>query len=219
MTPVADLLEETKSQVSGTEEENAPEPRQTKPTAKNRPDRTPPSSPAAAPPHLLESIRAMVGRDTQDVNILTGPEKAAILIASLGVDISSEVLQLLSDEEIEDVVLALSKLRAVGTDVRDSVFQEAYELSFAGDSLQFGSMYFVRQLLARLESRTEGQAVADSISTALDQWRRGIRGQLEEEEELDEQAEEQTHEGEEDEEVVENTEDTEVTSLEKSRTE
>jgi len=83
------------------------------------------------------------------------------------------------------VVLALSKLQSVGAELRDSVFQEAFELSHAGESLSQGSMGFIRQLIGRLRSRSDGQPVADRMTIALDQWRRGVRGEEEPDEVVD----------------------------------
>ncbi|RLT46146.1 MAG: hypothetical protein DWI63_00295 [Chloroflexi bacterium] len=131
------------------------------------------------PPNLLESLKTMLAGGRSGPVALTGPEKAAILIAGLGVDVSADILTSLSDAEVEEVVLALSKLQSVGAELRDSVFQEAFELSHAGGSLAQGSMGFIRQLIGRLRSRSEGQPVADRMVSALDQWRRGIRGEQE----------------------------------------
>jgi flagellar motor switch protein FliG len=136
-------------------------------------------------PNLLDSLKAMLAGGRSGPVALTGPEKAAILIAGLGVDVSAEVLTSLSDAEIEDVVLALSKLQSVGAELRDSVFQEAFELSHAGESLSQGSMGFIRQLIGRLRSRSDGQPVADRMTIALDQWRRGVRGEEEPDEVVD----------------------------------
>jgi flagellar motor switch protein FliG len=136
-------------------------------------------------PNLLESLKTMLAGGRSGPVALTGPEKAAILIAGLGVDVSADVLTSLSDAEVEEVVLALSKLQSVGAELRDSVFQEAFELSHAGESLAQGSMGFIRQLIGRLRSRSEGQPVADRMVSALDQWRRGIRGEPEPEDVVD----------------------------------
>lgn len=136
-------------------------------------------------PNLLESLKTMLSGGRAGPVALTGPEKAAILIAGLGVDVSADVLTSLSDAEVEEVVLALSKLQSVGAELRDSVFQEAFELSHAGGSLAQGSMGFIRQLIGRLRSRSEGQPVADRMVSALDQWRRGIRGEQEPDEVVD----------------------------------
>ena len=136
-------------------------------------------------PNLLESLKTMLAGGRSGPVALTGPEKAAILIAGLGVDVSADVLTSLSDAEVEEVVLALSKLQSVGAELRDSVFQEAFELSHAGGSLAQGSMGFIRQLIGRLRSRSEGQPVADRMVSALDQWRRGIRGEPEPEDVVD----------------------------------
>ena len=62
----------------------------------------------------------------------SGIEKTTALLLSLGVDLSSKVLQYLGEGEIEQVLLALSKGSNISQETRREVMIEAYEMSQGG---------------------------------------------------------------------------------------
>ena len=49
---------------------------------------------------------------------LTGKEKAAILLISLGPEASAQVFKHLSDEEIEELTLQIASLRKIEPEIR-----------------------------------------------------------------------------------------------------
>ena len=95
---------------------------------------------------------------------LTGLQKAAILLVTLGVDRSSAVLQNLAEGELERVLLALSEVGTVQTDLRRSILYEANELLLAGDSMQTGGIEYTRQLLARAVGPRRGAEILERIA-------------------------------------------------------
>ncbi len=62
----------------------------------------------------------------------TGIEKASALLLGLGVDLSSRVLQYLSEGEIEQVLLVLGKGGPTMPEVRHIALQEACEFKCVG---------------------------------------------------------------------------------------
>jgi flagellar motor switch protein FliG len=95
---------------------------------------------------------------------LTGLQKAAILLVTLGVDRSSAVLQNLAEGELERVLLALSEVGTVQLDLRRSILYEANELLLAGDSMQTGGIEYTRQLLARAVGPRRGAEILERIA-------------------------------------------------------
>lgn len=95
---------------------------------------------------------------------LNGIQKAAILLVTLGVDVSSSVLQNLGEAELERVLLALSEVGSVGWDVRRTVLQETQELAVAGDSMMAGGIEYTRQLLARAVGPRRGTEILERIA-------------------------------------------------------
>ncbi len=102
--------------------------------------------------------------DDKNSNVLTGAEKAAILISGMDVDVSAEVMRLLGEADLEEVMLAMANLKPVGATVRYTVFQDMYDLSFGGESLQLGSTDFTQQLLSRALGQRKGAEVAERLS-------------------------------------------------------
>ena len=95
---------------------------------------------------------------------LTGLQKAAILLVTLGVDRSSAVLQNLAEGELERVLLALSEAGTVPLDVRRAVLSETNDLVMAGDSIQTGGIEYTRQLLARAVGPRRGAEILERIA-------------------------------------------------------
>ncbi len=95
---------------------------------------------------------------------LTGIQKAAVLLVTLGVDVSSSVLQNLGEAELERVLLALSEVGSVNWDVRRHVLQETQELAVAGDSMMAGGIEYTRQLLARAVGPRRGTEILERIA-------------------------------------------------------
>jgi flagellar motor switch protein FliG len=94
----------------------------------------------------------------------SGLEKTTALLLSLGVDLSSKVLQYLGENEIERVLMALSKASTVPPDIRQQSLREAYEMSLSGSGLHGGGVEYSRQLLARAVGPRRGAEILERIS-------------------------------------------------------
>ncbi|MGV2910933.1 flagellar motor switch protein FliG, partial [Bacillus safensis] len=67
----------------------------------------------------------------KDPNRLTGRQKAAILMISLGLDVSASVYKHLSEDEIEKLTLEISNVRSVDTAKKDEVIEEFHSIAIA----------------------------------------------------------------------------------------
>lgn len=94
----------------------------------------------------------------------TGLQKAAALVLSLGVDLSSKVLQYLGEGELERVMLTVSSGAPIQAEVRRASLQEAYALSQAGSAIVSGGIEYSRQLLARAVGPRRGSEILERIS-------------------------------------------------------
>lgn len=94
----------------------------------------------------------------------TGIEKATALLLGLGVDLSSKVLQYLSEGEIERVLLALGRTTSVPPELRTVALEEACEFSSADNALRGGGIEYSRQLLARAVGPRRGAEILERIS-------------------------------------------------------
>lgn len=84
---------------------------------------------------------------------LSGPSKAAILLAALGSEASAEVLRQLTEREIEQVtseLMALGDLRSVDPGTQDEILNEAIRMSMVVGGLPSSSVDYVWEVLAQV---------------------------------------------------------------------
>jgi flagellar motor switch protein FliG len=95
---------------------------------------------------------------------VSGMEKASALLLGLGVELSSKVLQYLTEGEIERVLLALGKAGPVAPEIRHVALQEASDFSLADNAMRGGGVEYSRQLLARAVGPRRGAEILERIS-------------------------------------------------------
>ena len=65
---------------------------------------------------------------------LSGLQKAAILLISLGPEKSSAVFKHLKEEEIEDLTLEIANTRSISPQIKEAVINDFYEICLANAS-------------------------------------------------------------------------------------
>ncbi len=99
---------------------------------------------------------------------LTGRQKAAILMVTLGPEASSAIMQQLSPEDMEDLTLEIASLGTVSPETKADIIDEFHQLVLAREYVSFGGIEYARtvleqavgeekasQILARLESNLQ----------------------------------------------------------------
>jgi len=94
----------------------------------------------------------------------TGIDKVSALLLGLGVELSSKVLQYLSEGEIEQVLMALGKAGPVSQEIRHIALKEACEMSSTDADQPRGGVEYSRQLLARAVGPRRGTEILERIS-------------------------------------------------------
>jgi flagellar motor switch protein FliG len=105
-----------------------------------------------------------MANDVITTSLAPGLQKSAALVLTLGVELSSKVLQYLGESELEGIMLAVSTIGTVAPDVRRDAVQEAYALSIAGTGLVSGGIEYTRQLLAKAVGPRRGSEILERIS-------------------------------------------------------
>lgn len=80
---------------------------------------------------------------------LTGTEKAAVLLLSLGPDVATEVMRHLAEDEVRRVVQAVARVRSVDTERLDAVNKEFTEILTSNPSLAVDGREFAMALLSK----------------------------------------------------------------------
>ena len=98
---------------------------------------------------------------------VSGRQKAAIFLISLGPEVSALVLKHLKDEEIEQLTLEIAALRKVTPETKDRVFEEFRELTMAKDFISQGGIDYARELLERALGSQKASDIMHRLTTTL----------------------------------------------------
>jgi flagellar motor switch protein FliG len=108
-------------------------------------------------PAPLTTFNAPMSRE------MAGPEKAAILMITLGLDLSSKLFKFLRQDEVELIVLEIAKISTVSIEKRDAVIQEAYQRAIALKYINEGGIEYAKEIL----ERSFGAGQADDVTSRL----------------------------------------------------
>ncbi|PNL87959.1 flagellar motor switch protein FliG [Borreliella burgdorferi] len=106
-------------------------------------------------------------KEILDVSALTGKQKAAILLVSIGSEISSKVFKYLSQEEIESLTFEIAKLETITSELKDNVLLEFKELMMAQEFIQKGGIDYARELLERSLGTQKAVDIINNLGSAL----------------------------------------------------
>lgn len=99
--------------------------------------------------------------------VLTGIQKAAILMIALGSERSAEVVKHLGDAEIEQLTLEMANVRKVSPDQRDNVVEEFHQMCIASDYISQGGIEYAREVLERALGESRAFEIISRLSTSL----------------------------------------------------
>jgi flagellar motor switch protein FliG len=98
---------------------------------------------------------------------LTGRQKAAVLLISLGPDIAARVYQHLSPEEVEQLTMEIANLRKVDLEQREQVLREFHELAVAREYIAMGGIEYAREVLERALGGEEAERILMKLTSTL----------------------------------------------------
>jgi flagellar motor switch protein FliG len=98
---------------------------------------------------------------------LSGLRKAAILLVVLGEQTSADLLQHLTEDEVQKVSREVARLTAISSEQAEIVLQEFHHISTAGDYVARGGIDYARKLLLRAFSPDQAKKLLDRLAKAL----------------------------------------------------
>lgn len=107
----------------------------------------------------------MVKRDQKGE--LTGKQKAAILLISLGPDVSASVYKHLSEEEIEKLTLEISNVRQVDAEKKEMILEEFHQIALAQDYISQGGIAYAKQVLEKALGPEQAMNIINRLTSAL----------------------------------------------------
>ncbi|MFU2015256.1 flagellar motor switch protein FliG [Peribacillus butanolivorans] len=98
---------------------------------------------------------------------LTGKQKAAILLISLGPDVSASVYKYLSEEEIERLTLEISGVRKVDSQDKEEILEEFHNIALAQDYISQGGIGYAKQVLEKALGTDQAAAIINRLTSSL----------------------------------------------------
>ncbi len=98
---------------------------------------------------------------------LTGIQKAAVLLISLGPELSSTVFKHLKEEEIEDLTLEIANTRSISPQIKEDVINEFYEICLAQQYIDEGGIKYAKELLEKALGSEKALDVIGKLTASL----------------------------------------------------
>lgn len=98
---------------------------------------------------------------------LTGKQKAAILLISLGPDVSAQVYKHLTDEEIERLSLEISSVKKVDSQLKEDVQDQFHQIALAQDYISQGGVEYAKTVLEKAFGKTEASNIINRLTSSL----------------------------------------------------
>ncbi|MEK6795848.1 MAG: flagellar motor switch protein FliG [Spirochaetota bacterium] len=98
---------------------------------------------------------------------LTGRQKAAIFLVSLGQDVASEIFKHLREEEIEQLTFDIARLENIEPEDKDKVLREFQEMMTAQDFITQGGIDYARDLLERSLGSQKASDIINRLTSSL----------------------------------------------------
>lgn len=100
-------------------------------------------------------------------NELTGKQKAAVLLISLGPDVSASIYKHLSVEEIERLTLEISGVRKVDQQDKDEILEEFHNIALAQDYISQGGIGYAKTVLEKALGEDQAAIIINRLTSSL----------------------------------------------------
>ncbi|WP_430413624.1 flagellar motor switch protein FliG [Lederbergia citrea] len=98
---------------------------------------------------------------------LSGKQKAAILLISLGPDVASSVYKHLTEEEMEKLTLEISSVRKVDSSAKEDVLGEFHNIAIAQDYISQGGIGYAKTVLEKALGTDQAMAIINRLTSSL----------------------------------------------------
>ncbi|MFF0825837.1 flagellar motor switch protein FliG [Brevibacillus sp. NPDC003359] len=98
---------------------------------------------------------------------LSGRQKAAILLISLGPEVSAQVFKHLREDEIEQLTLEIANVRKVDTDEKDKILSEFHQIAVAKEVIAQGGITYAKEILQKALGETKAMDIINRLTANL----------------------------------------------------
>jgi len=98
---------------------------------------------------------------------LTGKEKAAVLLISLGMEKASAIYKHLKEDEIEQLTMEIANLRKIEPEVKNKVMEEFYQVCLAQNYISEGGIAYAKEVLERALGSQKALDMINKLTSSL----------------------------------------------------
>lgn len=98
---------------------------------------------------------------------MSGRQKVAHLLISLGPERSAKVFSQLKEEELEQVTLEIANVRNLSSDKMDEILREFYEMALASSFISQGGIDYAKEILEKALGKEKAVEIIGRISASL----------------------------------------------------
>ncbi len=98
---------------------------------------------------------------------LSGRQKAAILLITLGPDVSASVFKQLRDEEIEQLTLEIANVRKVDSYEKESILTEFHQICVAQEYISQGGITYAKEILEKALGTSKAADILNRLTATL----------------------------------------------------
>jgi flagellar motor switch protein FliG len=97
----------------------------------------------------------------------TGPQKAAVLLVTLGEELSGEILKHLDEDEVAIVGREVARIPSVSSEEAEAILNEYYQMTMAQDYVLKGGLDYARRMLVSAFGNESAKKIIDRLVKLL----------------------------------------------------
>lgn len=98
---------------------------------------------------------------------MSGKQKAALLLISLGPEVAAAVYKNLTEEEVERLTLEISGVKKVEASVKDEIIEEFHNIAIAQDYISQGGIGYAKTVLEKALGKDHAQSIINRLTSSL----------------------------------------------------
>lgn len=100
-------------------------------------------------------------------NELNNKQKAAVLLITLGPDLSAQIFKHLREDEIEKLTLEIASQRKISQEQKEKVLAEFHQMAIAKEYLSAGGLDYAREVLEKALGAEKAVSIINRLTSSL----------------------------------------------------
>lgn len=108
-----------------------------------------------------------VGTRSETVREYSGREKAAMLLITLGPELSSRIFKHLKEDEIKQLTLEIANIRSVSPQDKERILEEFYQICLAQEYIAEGGIGYAKDILEKALGTDKAMEIINKLTVSL----------------------------------------------------